>query len=265
MADGGLHYLEYNPAGRETVVLLHGLGVTGDSWQMQVPALQQAGFRVVVPDLPGFGASTVQVLPWRVHTVAAYLDHFLNGVCPNPVHLVGISMGGAVAIQIGLSFPGQLQSLVLVNTFARIRPKGVKNRLYLLQRLYLLATGGLPSQAEFVAQRLFPRADQEMYRWALVDQILQSDGRAYRSALVGLGLFNVQSRLKDIHTRTLVVTGADDATVSPEFQAHLAHAIPGARHVVIQDAGHAVIVDQAEAFNQALVGFLTAAGGLQVS
>jgi len=257
-SNGQLHYLEHNPAGPETVVLLHGLGVTCDSWQMQVPALQQAGFRIIIPDLPGFGGSTIRVNPWRIPKVAASIEHFLEGVCSAPMHLVGISMGGAIAMQVVLDTPLRVQSLVLVNTFARLRPMGFKNRLYILRRLYLLTTGGLPAQAEFVAERLFPRPDQEFLRQAMVKQILQSDGRAYRSALVGLGLFNVEPRLKEIQARTLVVTGADDATVSPEAQAVLARAIPGARQIVIPDAGHAVIVDQSEAFNQALLGFLTA-------
>jgi len=258
LAGGQLHYLEHNPAGQETVILLHGLGVTCDSWQMQVPVLEQAGFRVLVPDLPGFGASTIRVIPWRVSKVAATLVHFLEGVCPAPVHLVGISMGGAIALQMVLDSPQSVQSLVLANTFSRLRPMGIKNRLYILRRLYLLTTAGLPAQAEFVAERLFPRPDQEGLRQAMVTQVLQSDGRAYRSALVGLGLFNAEPRLKEIRARTLVITGAEDATVSPEAQASLAGGIPGARHVVIPNAGHAVIVDQVEEFNQALVGFLKA-------
>ena len=53
-----LHYLDINPHGSPTVLLLHGLGATGGSWELQVPALVRSGFRVLAPDLRGFGQST---------------------------------------------------------------------------------------------------------------------------------------------------------------------------------------------------------------
>ncbi len=53
-----IHYLEHNPSGNPTVLLLHGLGATGDSWLLQFPPLTEAGYHVLGPDVRGFGKST---------------------------------------------------------------------------------------------------------------------------------------------------------------------------------------------------------------
>jgi 3-oxoadipate enol-lactonase len=90
--------------------------------------------------------------------------------------------------------------------------------------------------------------------------ILQGDERVYRAAMRSLGLFDVQKRLGEIHVPTLVITGECDTTVPLPVQRVLAEKIPGATQVMIPNAGHAVIVDQPEAFNQALRGFIPPTG-----
>jgi len=90
----------------------------------------------------------------------------------------------------------------------------------------------------------------------LVETISRADPRAYRKAMASLGLFNSVKRLGEIKVPTLVVTGADDTTVTPARQRLLVDGIPAARQVIVPDAGHAVPVDQAERFNRELLAFL---------
>jgi 3-oxoadipate enol-lactonase len=90
----------------------------------------------------------------------------------------------------------------------------------------------------------------------LVEVISRADPRAYRKAMLSLSLFDSRKRLGQIKVPTLVVTGAQDTTVAPARQRLLVEGIPGARQVVISEAGHAVTVDQAEVFNRRLVEFL---------
>jgi pimeloyl-ACP methyl ester carboxylesterase len=114
-------------------------------------------------------------------------------------------------------------------------------------------------QAELVANRVFPGPEKEPLRRIVIEQIRETDPRVYRSAMLGLGLFDVRRRLKTIATPTLVVSGMDDTTVPIKNQAALATGIPEAMHVEISSAGHGVIIDQPEEFNAALAGFLGAA------
>jgi 3-oxoadipate enol-lactonase len=90
----------------------------------------------------------------------------------------------------------------------------------------------------------------------MITQILQADPRAYRAAMRALGTFNSLTRLAQIKAQTLIVTAENDSTVAPANQRVLVEQIPGARQVMIPNAGHAVIIDQPNLFNQALLEFL---------
>jgi 3-oxoadipate enol-lactonase len=165
-------------------------------------------------------------------------------------------MGGVIALQFALDYPELVKKLVLVNTFAVLRPTHWSGYLYFLQRFILVNTMGLPAQARFVARRIFPAPDQEPLRQLLIEQVTKADPRAYRAAMLNLGLFNVVRRLGEVKAPTLVITGQNDTTVDPQRQKVLVNNIAGARQVIIPGAGHAVSIDQPELFNQALMEFL---------
>ncbi len=256
-AEGGcLAYLDPHPEGKTVALLLHGLGSTGDSWQLQFPALRMAGCRPIAPDVPGFGESRFANGSWSIAKAAAGMVALLDELGVEKAHVVGISMGGVLALQLALSHTDRVEKLVLVSTFARLRPKRLVNWYYFLKRFFLTITMDPEAQAHYVAQRIFPGADQEIYRQTLVKEILQADRGTYRQAMMALGRFDVESRLREIHAPTLVITGERDTTVPPQNQRVLVEKIPGARQVVFPDAGHGVIVDQPDLFNQALVKFL---------
>jgi 3-oxoadipate enol-lactonase len=247
-------YQEHNPSGHPTVLLIHGLGATSDSWQLQTPALTAAGYRVLAPDLPGFGQSPYAP-PLTILGIASSLDRLLRSLNAAPAHVVGISMGGAVALQLAVDFPGSVKRLVLVNTFARLRPKGLHGWLVFANRLLLVRLTGLPAQARVISGRIFPKPGQETLRQGLYEQILQADPRAYRAAIWALGTFNLLPRVNGLRVPTLVVTAEDDRSVPPANQAQLL-AVPGARQVVIANAGHGVTAESPETFNRELLAFL---------
>jgi 3-oxoadipate enol-lactonase len=251
-----LHYLDPNPAGHPAVLLLHGLGADATSWTLQLPVLNEAGFRPIAADTPGFGQSAYDGGGWSIPGMAAGMASLLGELQTGPAHVVGLSMGGTIAQQFALDYPHLTRSLVLVSTFAVLRPDSLSGWYYFLQRFFLVNVLGLPAQAKVVAQRIFPGPGNEQLREMLVETISRADPRAYRKAMTSLGLFNSVKRLGEIKVPTLIVTGADDTTVAPARQRLLVEGIPTARQVIIPDAGHAVPVDQAEQFNRELLAFL---------
>lgn len=253
--DVTIHYEEYNLAGSPTVLLLHGLGSAGADWLLQFKPLGDAGYRVLAPDLRGFGQST-----WPGHTsvpeMAQDMVLLLDAVGARVVHVVGISMGGTVALQLALGRAERVRRLVLANTFARLRPQGLNGHLYFILRMLLMYTLGLETQARVAAERMLPRPEQAVYRYQLYQRVVHTDPRAYRAAMWALIRFDVEERLADIRSPTLVITGGQDTTVPPAAQRRLVAGIPGARQVVLPEAGHVVIADSPVAFNQALLPFL---------
>jgi len=251
-----MFYQDPNPAGKPAVLLLHGLGSDSTSWGFQIPALLSHGIRPIIPDIPGFGKSPHNKKNWSIPGVAAEIAGLIKGLLVTPLPLVGISMGGTIALQMALDYPGFVERLVLVSTFASLRPTRLSDLSYLAVRFIRANLLGIQSQAEMVAWRIFPEEDQEPMRNILINSILQSDPAVYRAAMRSLGLFDVKKRLAQIKIPTLVITGTLDSTVPPPVQAVLTQKIPGAKQVIIPGGRHAVIVDQPEQFNQALLDFL---------
>ncbi len=252
-----IHYLDPNPAGSPLVLLLHGLGADSESWGLQIPALVEAGMRPLAVDLPGFGRSPLPPgAGWSIPWVAGRLAELIDQAGRPPVCVVGLSLGGVVAQQLALDYPDRVRWLVLANTFSRLRPKRWNELAYLIGRFAAANLRGVKSQARMVAWRVFPAPDKAVLRQMLVEKIQAADPRAYQSAMRALGFFNVRRRLKDICAPTLVISGERDTTVALDNQMDLARDIPGARQVILPDAGHAANVDQPVLFNQAILEFL---------
>ena len=254
----GLYFIDQGNPLDTGVLFLHGLGADSESWLLQIPSLVSAGYRAIAPDLPGFGRSRFIGKRWDLSFVTGELINFLRELGVPSVHLVGISMGGAIAIRLAAVAPDKIRSLVLVNSFDRLKPKNPDGWLYFIRRGMRAFFTSPQKQADLVANRIFPGADKEMYRQILIHNIRQSDPVVYRKAMVALATFNGQSYLGKICKPTLVITGQEDTTIPLSAQARLAQKIPHARHVVLPGAGHAANVDQPEVFNNTLVDFIRA-------
>ena len=252
-----IHYLDVNITSPNPVLLLHGLGANSESWLFQIPVLQECGFRPITPDAPGFGQSTYSGgradIKNFTEPIAALIDHLQ---LPS-LDVVGISMGGTIALQLALDHTQYVSRLVLINTFAHLNVIRARSFPYYLLRFFLVHTLGLERQAKTVAKHLFPFPDQELLRQGLTEQIRQSDPHAYRAAMRALARFDVRDRLGEIHCPALVITGRNDTTVPVEIQFQLASGIKDSRQILIDKAGHAVTAETPDIFNQVLVEFLS--------
>jgi len=250
-----IHYLEYNQIGTPPILLLHGLGATGASWGFQIPPLVEARFHVIAPDIRGFGRSSYPGGRVRVSNLSADMASLLQSLEVGPAHVIGLSMGGAIALQLAFDAPNLVKSLVLVSTFARLRPQNNRLWLYYAFRFLLVHTLGLPTQARMVARRIFPHADQAAFREEFIQQINQADPNGYRAVMRALAFFDVTGRLPEINIPTLVISGEDDTTVALDTQHLLSQRLPNARHVIIPHGGHAITVEQPEIFNETMISF----------
>ena len=98
------------------VVLLHGPGEFAACWLRVIPGLVR-DHRVIVPDLPGHGASELSGEPLDTAGVLAWLGELIERTCPSPPALVGHLLGGAVAARFAIDHPDRLSRLVLVDTY----------------------------------------------------------------------------------------------------------------------------------------------------
>ena len=188
--------------------------------------------------------------------MAADVTALLGALGTPPAHVVGLSLGGCVALALALDHPDRVRSLTLVNTYARLAPAGPRGALRMLVRLGLLACAPMRVVAAHVARGLFPRPDQrELYR-AAVASLASNPRRTYLASIRGLMSFDVRRRLGEVRCPTLVVAGDRDTTVPLASKRFLQQSIPGAELRVVSDSGHVTPYDQAERFNDLLLQFL---------
>ena len=142
----------------EPVLLLHGLGGSHDDWHLQRRAFA-ARHRVVAPDLRGFGASGRRV-PFTIQQHARDMLALLSGLGIPRTHVVGLSMGGAVAIEMALAQPAAVASLVLVNTAPGFRLTSWERRRMAWLRALVASVFGVGAVARITGRSFFPARGQ---------------------------------------------------------------------------------------------------------
>ena len=102
-------------AGAPTVVLLHGSPMSSSSWDNLLEEIR-GRYRIIVPDLPGFGGSTREIEDYSIETHARYVDQLLAELEVPAAHILGYSMGGGVGLELYDENPERVQSLALVSS-----------------------------------------------------------------------------------------------------------------------------------------------------
>lgn len=251
-----LYIKELGPvdSARCPVVLLHGLGSCWQDWGLQIPALARQ-WRTLAVDLGGHGRSGPATSRLSIRAMAADLATTLEACAGLPAHLVGLSLGAAVALQFGADYPQHTRSLTLINGFARLRlARG--GRLSALGRLFFALTGQMDRLGRWVAWALFPGAEQAGIRQVAAQRVAANDRGSYLRALLALARFDMRKRLAGVQAATLVVAGLDDPIVPLEAKRWLAAQLPRAELATVPASGHVTPVDGAPRFNELMLAFL---------
>jgi|SRR6185503_14054859 len=249
-----IRVVESGPAAGAPVLLLHGWGGSAYMFRGGIDRLAAQGFRVLAPDLRGFGLSDKPTAAGS-YTVAAFMADvlaLLNALDLPRVVLVGQSLGGGVALRCAIMHPERVAALALVNPVG-LSPLPYLGLIRLLPQSVLDALGprAVPRWVtEFVLRRL-AYADPRKVSEADVDEYwAPSQFAGYAHALrATMSDFDWSpvgaAELASLAPRTLVVLGDGDRLVSPEAAAKAAAAIPTAQ-VVALPGGHCVHEEQAD-------------------
>lgn len=242
------------------VLLLHGIGGGRAIWASALDALAQAGFDAIALDLPGYGGSQ-GTAPGGVEHMAACVLGTLDALQLPVVAVIGHSMGGMVAQEIAAVAPQRVSALVLACTSSAFgKPEGKWQEGFVAQRLAPLDQGlGMQGLAERLVQGMTgPRADPSGL--ALAKQVMAAVPEAtYRRVLAAIVAFDRRASLTQIGVPTLCLAAGLDQTAPPDMMRRMAERLALGQFLEIADAGHIANVEQPQAFNQALIGFLHSA------
>ena len=233
IVEGSLFYtVNRGPADGPALVLVHGAGGNRLHWPGELRRLP--GATVYTLDLPGHGRSEGQ----GCDTIADYAEAVVESLDTLGVEraiIAGHSMGGAIAQTLALDTPDRVAGLVLVATGARLRVgpailEGIRNDF----------EGSVELVTRFAWSPEAPPALTELGRQALLEtgpDVLCGD-------FIACDHFDVMGRLGEIEVPTLVITGTADQLTPPRYAHFLVEHIPDAQLVLVEGAGHMVMLER---------------------
>lgn len=259
LARGGLtlHVYEAGATDAPPMFLIHGLADEADTWRHLVPPLSTQ-YRVIAPDLPGFGRSEKPDRPYTVPFFQDVLLELLDTLEVQRAVLVGHSLGAVIAHALALSHRERVERLILIDgsLVARSQKIDLATMLFLIPGLGEWLYNRLRKDPQAAYRSLepyysrqddLPKADRE-FLFQRVNERVWSDGqrRAFLSAFRNLARWipgqqrNLPSRLATLDVPTLVLWGEADRMMPVENGHALVELQSAARLVVVPGAGHNV-------------------------
>ncbi len=253
----GIHYLENGATDAPPVVFIHGFPFSHAMWARQLEAVGRT-HRAIAYDLRGHGASDVgdgqYTIEGHVDDLLRLLDHL--GLAR--VTLVGLSMGGYIALRTVERAPGRCSALVLCDT--RSEADGNEAKLKRAAGAAAVKRDGAAAFAEGFVKAVFAPGTFQARPEAVAAirlVIRNTQPLAIAGTLIALaGRTDTTASLATIKVPTLVLVGEHDAVTPPEASRSLHAGIPGAELHLVPDAGHLANLENPDFFDAKLLDFL---------
>jgi pimeloyl-ACP methyl ester carboxylesterase len=250
--------LAHDDAGHgPAVVLIHGHPFNRTMWAPQLAALPDR-FRVIAPDLRGYGDSPVTPGTVPMAQLAADVSHLLDGKGIATAALVGLSMGGLVVMELAAAQPDRWWAYGFAATTAA--RSTAAERSARRASAQILDEQGMRPVAEEMAVRLFgPRAAPEL-KAAIMAMMLATNPAGAAAAVRGRAERpDYQPILRSLGAPALVCTGDHDSYSTAEITRELAGCLPDPEVVLLAGTGHLPNLERPDEFNQHLLSFLARA------
>ncbi len=252
--------------GSTALIFLHGVGSDKALWLNQLDyfsslfnshnssittAPPSRAWRVVAMDYPGYGESDLPRADLNRKQVAHYILRALDELGVERAHVIGLSMGGVIALEMWRQQPQRILSLTLADTFAR----HTEGDLILKRSRQALEMMTMRELAEQRIAAILHTKSQNLKR-AVIENMARINPRSYFWASSVVWTANLRMELSRINLPTLVLVGEHDTVTPLELSKELQEGIKDAQMIVIPDAGHLSNLDNPSAFNCAIQNFL---------
>jgi len=262
---GGGRIFHYDVGSGEPVVLLHGYNHHAEAWIRNIGPLAAAGSRVIALDLPGFGRSGIPRMNYSLSGYAEFLVAFLDALHVERAHLVGSSMGGAIALRTAIDKPARVRTVtgvdaagfftsvprawsIAANPVAKILIRPFLGQKRLLEwshsRAYYDATLSSTEQTDLMAEAYSQPGYKDHILGMAQSMLLAPENELLWDALPG------------IKAPVLIVWGRQDRTIPVRHAYRAAQRLPSAEVVIYDECGHLPMYEKPDDFNRDLVDFL---------
>ena len=261
MVDGRrLAYEEVSPPSpKGTIMLLVGLGAKRQGWYKQLPEFGRS-YRTIALDYRDVGDSDEAGEPYTIKDLAEDTLAVMRVLDIRHAHIIGISMGGFIALELALNYPKMVEKLVLVVTSAggpgHVSPSREIMTVMMPTPEVEIGEAARKVCAAVSAPGFAESHPEEFDIFAEIARYRPMTEAAYFRQLAACRGHDVSQRLHQIEAPTLVIHGDVDPLVPLKNGLHLAQTIPGATLIVYPQTGHIPEVERAEEFNHDILDFL---------
>jgi 3-oxoadipate enol-lactonase len=250
---GGLIAVQaQGPASGQVVLMTHSILSSSMMWIAQAALLADRGYRVIRADTRGHGQSEASAAPYTMQDLVDDSIAVLDGLKIERAHYIGLSLGGMSGFGVGIQHARRLRSLVLCDARADMTPAFAAPWD---ERIAVAHAQGCQALAQGTAERWFGAAFLQTHP-AVANQFLSAIGSTSVAGFEGCARaiqgLDFLPQVSQITTPTTMIVGANDGPL-PQAMQDLQTRIPGSRLEIIAGAGHLPNIDQAEAFNAALL------------
>jgi 3-oxoadipate enol-lactonase len=259
----GLAYYYEEKGSGSPIVFAHGLTFDRHMWDHQVETLSSR-YRCIAYDFLGHGGSPVGPQGYSLEDEAENLHALMAQWGATPAHVVGLSMGGMVALRLALAHPEDVRSLTILDASAEGE---LPERAPLYEQLAATAKAqGPETVADPVVGFMFSSGfvqsqpqKVEAYKRGFGSMDMEGLERATQAVSRRT---NVLARIPQITVPTLVLVGSEDIATTPDKAQHIVDGIRGAHLNTVAGSGHMTPVEQPERVSELLSAFLTDVDGL---
>lgn len=227
------------------VMLIHGVGADGTSWDQIAPALA-ADFRVLRLDLRGHGRSGHIETPLSLDDFVQDVIDVLAACAVPATHIVGFSLGGMIAQGIALQHPGRVRRLVLLSAVAgrtAEERERVQTRLAILREQGIGAIMGAAQERWFTPGFIARNPDVVQRR---MEQLQENHAPSYAAAYTVFSTSDLGDKLHAIRAPTLIATGEHDVGSNTRMARYMHAQIAGSRLEILPDLRHSILVEAPE-------------------
>jgi 3-oxoadipate enol-lactonase len=238
------------------LILIHGLNGDLTGWGLVMPEFARY-FRTLALDLRGHGDSGKPDQPYSIKEFSEDLKVFLTKLQIPQTHLLGLSMGGAIAQQFAIDFPQRVRGLVLVSSFSYLDAQARKKFLGLRRSL---EAGGYPAFFDEVVNLAFtpqyisanPQAIAQLKEKRVRLNSPAAIGRATDACLS----FDLKEAIKEICSPTLILSGRDDLFTPIHLAEQIHKNIPNSEWKILEEVGHNLYLEKADEMARVVSDFL---------
>jgi 2-hydroxy-6-oxonona-2,4-dienedioate hydrolase len=239
----------------ESVVLMHGLGGSIESWANNIGELAKT-FRVVAVDLPGFGLSDKPKMDYTIRFYTRFVAQFMKQLKLEQASVVGSSLGGHVAAEVAINRPSLVKRLVLISPVGAL-PRSFKGSPALWKYVNVIHSKSVQQVKQALSALDNNKPVDDSYAQLAFQKIsMPGVKEAFMSALAGSAKApRLNSRLNRIKAPTLLLWGKEDYMIPVKFTEPFV-GMRNCRVILLENCGHRPHFERPELFNKIVADFL---------